>query len=80
MKITKVKPLYKEDSSPLIVENYHPVALLLSFKKILDKFVDDELLDFLTNFNLIDSLQWLSEGKINCRYSEPCDLQNSIWS
>jgi len=57
LKISKVKPLYKngDKSKP---ENYRPVALISCFSKIIEKVILDMVIDFLNTNKVISKSQF----------------------
>ena len=57
LKISKVTPLFKDDS-PNDPNNYRPIATLSSFSKILEKIVHDQLLSFLEKYNILYKYQF----------------------
>lgn len=64
MKITKITPVYKE-GDPNDCSNYRPICLLPMINKILEKIINDQLLAYLEENNLIYSHQFGFRKKSN---------------
>ena len=56
-KTAKVVPVFKKDSK-LDYNNYHPISLLSSIEKILEKLIYKRLHTFLNNINITFHLQF----------------------
>ena len=54
-KEAKVKPLFKSGDKDDI-NNYHPISILLTLSKIIEKWVDLNFSSFLNNFSLNNNL------------------------
>lgn len=52
MKLAKITPLYKKGSKNLC-ENYRPISILSVFSKITEKVINDQILNYLENNNLL---------------------------
>ena len=57
-KIAKITPVFKAGGLPTNLNDYRPIALLLIFDKILEKFVANHLKSYLYSNNLIDPFQF----------------------
>ena len=57
MKLAKVIPLYKKNSSE-VPSNYRPISLLSVFSKILEKLMHKRLYSFLEKYDILHSLQF----------------------
>ena len=57
-KIAKITPVFKAGGTQTNLNDYRPIALLLIFDKILEKFVANHLKYYLFTNNLIDPLQF----------------------
>ena len=57
MKIVEIVPLYKSKEED-IVNNYHPISLLMTPSKILEKIIYTNLYGFLTQHNLFFDSQY----------------------
>ena len=64
MKITKITPVYK-DGDPSDCSNYRPICLLPIINKILEKIVNEQLMNYLEQNNLLCSHQFGFRQKSN---------------
>ena len=74
MKIARVKPLYKKNSS-LETGNYRPVSILSVVSKILEKSLHSQLVTFLIRKNILYEFQ----SGFRSRYSTyTCPIQTCL--
>ena len=62
MKLEKVIPLYKKNSSD-VPSNYRPISLLSVFSKIMEKLMHKILYSFLEKYDILHSLQFRFRSK-----------------
>ena len=53
LKLSRVKPLYKNRDSTLI-SNYRPISLLPSLSKVYERVIFDQLFQYMSNNNLLN--------------------------
>ena len=57
LKIARVVPLYKKED-PLLCDNYHPISILGTISKILEKVMLSRINSFLEKYNILYKLQF----------------------
>ena len=57
MKLARVTPLYKTGDKKFC-KNYRPISILPIFSKILEKLINKQILDYLEEYNLLNSFQF----------------------
>lgn len=57
MKMAKVVPIHKKGSTTLC-DNYRPISILPSFSKIFEKYIAEELMDFMIDKQLLSNRQF----------------------
>ena len=57
LKLSRVKPLYKNGDSTLI-SNYRPIYLLPSLSKVYERVIFDQLFQYMSNNNLLNISQY----------------------
>ena len=57
LKLSRVKPLYKNRDSTLI-SNYRPISLLPSLSKVYERVIFDQLFQYMSNNNLLNISQY----------------------
>ena len=68
MKIVEVIPLYKGKERDLVV-NYHPVSLLMTMSKVLEKIVYSRLYGYLEKFEILYESQYGFRLRRSCEQS-----------
>ena len=65
LKETIVLPIHKKDS-PLCKTNYRPISITNSLDKVVEKIIQDQMLEFLENENLLDKYQYGFKKRRSC--------------
>ena len=68
MKIAEIVPLYKSKEEDKVI-NYHPISLLMTTSKILEKIIYTKLYGFLTQHNLFFDSQYGFRTKRSCEHA-----------
>ena len=68
MKIVEIVPLYKGKREDMVI-NYHPVSLLMTISKVLEKIMYKRMYSFLTRINIFFDSQYGFRSKRFCEHA-----------
>ena len=68
MKMAEIIPLYKGKELDLVI-NYHPISLLITISKLLEKIVYSQVYRFLERHNILYNSQYGFHNKHSCEHA-----------
>ena len=68
MKLAEVIPLYKGKGSDIVI-NYHPISLLVTISKVIEKLVYKRTIKFLDKYELLYNSQYGFRSKRSCEHA-----------